>query len=164
MIRGATRGQQDSLRTNIRNELTKVLTRSLAETLGAITQERASRVLDVTPHLATDNLERFQVVLDVKTPVPFQVKYLVKEPSGAVLSGIMMGPARLDPADKSKLRFPAETLKALNPGNNVYVLSGEIAHLPSEERPVPQFYPFEVRYRSAGKELLEISRQQPPAH
>ena len=162
--RGVSKGQEDPVRTKARDNLAKSLERALSQTFDAIAVERASRILDVTPHLATDNLERFQVVLDVKTLVPFQVEYLVKEPSGTVLSALMMAPASVDPKDRRMIRFGVTTLKPLTPGNDVYVLSGKVAHVPSDERPVPQFHPFEVRYRSAGKALQEIYRQRPPAH
>ena len=162
--RGTTKGQEDPVRIRTRDSLAKSLERSLSEILEALAEERESRILDVTPHLATDNLEKFQVVLDVKTSVPFQVQYLVKEPSGTVLSGLMMRPDSFDPKGKRRVRFTTETLKPLTPGNDVYVLSGQVAHVPLDERPVPQFHPFEVRYRFLGNGLREISRQQPPAH
>ena len=163
-IRGATKGREDPVRTYAREALAKNIERSLNETFNAISAEWASRILDVTPHLATERLEKFQVFLDVKTHVPFQVDYLVKEPSGTALSGLMMGPASIDPKDETRVRFAAITMKPLKPGNDVYVLSGTVAHVPSDERPVPQFHPFEVRYRTLGNTLVEISRQQPPPH
>ena len=164
LSRGNVEGQEDSVRSSVRENLAKSLERSLGETLEAIAEERESRILDVTPHLATDNLEKFQVVLDVKRSVPFQVKYLIREPSGTVLSALMMGPASVDPKEKRRVRFPTDTLKPLTRGNDVYVLSGQVAHVPSDDRPVPQFHPFEVHYRALGNGLHEISRQQPPAH
>ena len=162
--RGATKGQEDPERIRTRDSLAESLERSLVETFEAIAGDRASRILDVTPYLATDNLEKFQVVLDVKTSVPFQVQYLIKEPSGTVLSALMVGPASVDPRGERRVRFAATTLKPLTRGNDVYVLSGKVGHLPSDERPVPELHPFEVRYRSLGNGLREISRQQPPAH
>ena len=162
--RGSIIGQEDSVRIIARGDLTKNLERSLIETFNAIGAERANRILDVTPHLATDNLEKFHVILDVKTHVPFQVEYLVKEPSGTVLSGLMMRPASVDPKGKTRVRFTATTLKPLKPGNDVYVLSGTVAHVQSEKRPVPLFHPFEVHYQTLGKTLVEITRQQPPPH
>lgn len=163
-IRGAIKGREDTVRIEARDGLAARLQRSLNETLDAIVAERASRVLDVTPHLATDKLEKFQVVLDVKTSVPFQVEYLIKEPSGTVLSALMMGPDKVDPNRKRRIRFPATTLKPLTPSNDIYVLSGRIAHVPSDARPVPLFYEFEVQYRCHGKTLHEIHRRQPPVH
>ena len=163
-IRGAIRGHEDTVRIKARDSLAVRLQRSLTGTLDAIAEERASRILDVTPHLATDKLEKFQVVLDVKTSVPFQVMYLIKEPSGTVLSALMMGPEKIDPNSKRRIRFPATTLKPLTSGNDIYVLSGRIAHVPSDARPVPPFYEFEVLYRCQGKTLHEIHRQQPLAH
>ena len=162
--RGAIIGQEDPARIKAREDLSKNLERSLGETFNAISVERTNRILDVTPHLATDDLEKFQVGLDVKTHVPFQVEYLVKEPSGTVLSGLMMRPVSVDPTGGTRVRFPTTTLKPLTQGNDVYVLSGTVAHVQSEKRPVPQFHPFEVRYRTLGKTLVEISRQQPPPH
>lgn len=163
-MRGVAKGQEDPVRIATRETLARNFERSLSEIFEAIAAERASRILDVTPHLATDNLEKFQVVLDVKTSVPFQVDYLVTEPSGNVLSGIMMMPTSFDPKGIQRIRFPITTLKPLAAGNDTYVLRGKIAHLPSNNRPVPQFHQFEVRYRSLGTALQEISRQQPPAH
>ena len=162
--RGVTKGQEDPARTTTREDLARNLERSLSETFKAIGAERASRILDVTPRLATDNLEKFQVVLDVKTSAPFQVDYMITEPSGNVLSAIMMRPMSFDPKDGQRMRFPITTLHPLTAGNDIYVLRGKVAHLPSYESPVPQFHPFEVRYRSFGTGLQEISRQQPPAH
>ena len=55
--------------------------RSLIETFNAIVAERANRILDVTPHLATGQSGEAQpihVILDVKTHVPFQVEYTGK--------------------------------------------------------------------------------------
>ena len=163
-IRGATKGREDPVRTSVREDLAGGLQRALGETLNAISAERANQILDVTPHLATDKLEEFQVVLDVKTHVPFQVYCLVKEPSGTVLSDLMMGPASVDPKGETRVRFGATALKPLKPANDVYALSGRVAHIPSDKRPVPQFYPFEVRYRTLGKTLVEISRKQPPPY
>ena len=162
--RGVSKGQEDPERIAIRESLARNLKRSLSETLEAIATERANRILDVTPHLATDNLEKFQVVLDVKTSAPFQADYLITEPSGNVLSGIMMSPMSFDPKDMRVMRFPIATLHPLTDGNDIYVLRGKVAHVPRDERPVPQFHPFEVRYRATGKALQEISRKQPPAH
>ena len=163
-IRGAIKGREDAVRIEARDNLAVRLQRSLSETLDAISEERTSRIIDVTPHLATNNLEKFQVVLEVKTSVPFQVEYLIKEPSGTVLSALMMGPGKVDPKGERVIRLPATTLKPLGSGNDKYVLSGRIAHVPSDERPVPPFHEFEVQYRCQGKALYEIHRQQPPAH
>ena len=162
--RGTVEGQEDPVRTSVRENLAKSLERSLGETFNAIQAQRASQTLHVTPHLATDNLEQFQVVLDVQSPVPFQADYLVKEPSGNLLSPFMMGPARIDPKGETRVRFATTTLKPLTQGNDVYVLAGKVGHVPSDKRPVPELHPFEVSYRSIGKTLVEISRQQPPPH
>ena len=162
--RGMAKGQEDPVRTNVRVDLARRLESALGETLDAIQAQRASRILDVTPHLATDNLDDFQVVLEVQSPVPFQADYLVTEPSGNLLSPLMMGPARIDPKGERRVRFAATTLKPLTRGNDVYVLSGKVGHVPSDKRPVPELHPFEVRYRSLGKTLVEIFRQQPLPH
>ena len=162
--RGAIKGLEDPVRIATRETLATSFERSLIETIEAIAEERTSRILDVTPHLATDNLEKFQVVLDVKTSAPFQADYLITEPSGNVLSAIMMSPMRFDPKDRRQMRFPITTLHPLTDGNDMYVLRGKVAHVPRDERPAPRFHPFEVRYRFLGKELQEISREQPPAH
>jgi hypothetical protein len=76
----------------------------------------------------------------------------------------MMGPARIDPKGERRVRFAATALKSLTQGNDIYVLSGKVGHVPSDKRPVPELHPFEVRYRSLGKTLVEISRQQPLPH
>ena len=75
-----------------------------------------------------------------------------------------MRPASFDPEGETRVRFAPTTLKPLTPGNDVYVLSGTVEHVQSEERPVPLFHPFEDRYRTLGNSLDEISRQQPPPH
>ena len=166
--RGVESGQEDPIRTTARRDLAASLQRSLQEAIRAIQDERDSSILGITPHLATDNLQKFQVVLDLQSPVPFQIDYLIKEPGGNVLSGLMMHPASVDPEDRSRVRFEAVTLKALSPGNDTYVLSGKVAHLPTSEKPVPRFVPFEVQYRAVsnaqGGSLFEISRQDPPSH
>lgn len=164
LTRGVTQGQEDPVRIRARNELTNKIQRSLNETFQAIELERTNRLLTVTPHLATENLEKFQVVLDVKTSVPFQIDYNVTEPSGNLLSGFMTHPTSFDPEGSRRVRFRVINLKPLTEGNSIYVLSGNVAHVQSNERPAPQFYPFEVRYLSTGKGLLEVSRKQPPAH
>ena len=170
--RGSVKGQADVARTEARDALADRLESSLRETLDAIQAERAGRILDVTPHVATENLERFQVLFEVKTTVPFQVSYFVKEPSGSVLSGLMMSPVQVDPKNtpvddllnRRFVRFSELTLKPLKQGNDIYVLAGNVAHLPTGENPVPKFHPFEVRYRAVGSRLIEVSRQQPPPH
>ena len=48
--------------------------------------------------------------------------------------------------------------------NDVYVLYGELGHLPSELNLVPTMHKFEVHYRVVGDQLVEVFRQQPPAH
>lgn len=55
--RGAIKGQEDRVRIATREALTRNLERSVCVTLDAIAAERTNRILDVTPHLATDNLE-----------------------------------------------------------------------------------------------------------
>ena len=137
------KGQEDPVRTNVREDLARRLESALGETLDAIQAQR---------------------VLEVRSPVPFQADYLVTEPSGNLLSPLMMGPARIDPKGERRVRFAATTLKPLTRGSDVYVLSGKVGHVPSDKRPVPQLHSFEVRYRSLGKTLVEISRQQPPPH
>ena len=166
--RGVESGQEDPIRTEVRRDLAARLERALQETIQAIQAGRDSKILGVTPHLATDNLQSFQVVLDLQSPVPFQIDYLIKEPGGNILSGLMMRPTPVDPEGRSRVRFRAETLKALSPGNDTYVLSGKVAHLPTSEKPVPRFVTFEVQYRAVnnpqGGSLLEISRKDPPSH
>jgi hypothetical protein len=162
--RGAVKGEEDAARTTVRNDLALRIERAVRDAFAAVAGERAKRMLDVTPHLAADGAGLFQVILEVQTAVPFQVAYLVKEPSGNVLSGIMMSPARVDPKGERIVRCKAETFRPLTAGNEIYMLSGRIAHLPTNERPVPGFHKFEVQYRLVGNTLMEISRQQPPTH
>ena len=162
--RGVVKGTEDSERTEVRKGLARALERALSATTNAIKEERQNSVLGVIPHLATENLERFQVVLQVQTSIPFQADYIVTEPNGNVLSSIMMSSAKIDPKDRKEIRFNVTTLKPLTPGNDTYVLSGKLAHLPDEKRPVPDFHDFEVRYLAVGNELLEVSRRNPPVH
>ena len=166
--RGVESGQEDPIRTTARRDLAASLHRSLQEAIRAIQEVRDSRILGITPHLATNNLQEFQVVLDVQSPVPFQIDYLITEPGGNLLSGLMLSPASVDPEDRQRVRFEPMTLKALSANNETYVLSGKVAHLPTSEKPVPRFVPFEVQYRAAshseGSYLLEVSRQDPPPH
>ena len=128
--RGATKGQEDPVRTSVREDLAGS---RLQSALGDrqpdaqrlfVQAERESTILSVTPHLATDNLERFQVLFDVETSVPFQVYYRIQEPEpyNKVLSGLMTSKHPIDPKDRRRIRFPAETLKPRSPGNDVYAL------------------------------------------
>ncbi len=164
ITRGVVKGREDPERSAARQELARNLQRALRASLDAVAEQRTGRRLGVTPHLLTDGKGIFQFVMEVETAVPFQVEYLVKEPGGNVLSSLMMSPARVDPKNKRLLRFRADSLKPVSKGNDTYVLSGKVAHLPSDDRPVPEFHPFEVRYRIQGNALLEIRRQQPPVH
>jgi hypothetical protein len=162
--RGVAKGEEDPVRTAIRTELASQIERAVREAFAAVAGERAKRMLHVTPHLVTDGVGHFQVLFQVQTAAPFQVDCIIKEPSGRVLSGLMMSPASIDPKGNSLVRFKRETLHPLTAGNDIYVLSGRIAHVPTNERPVPEFHHFEVRYRLVGNALVEISRQQPPPH
>ncbi|MXX22388.1 MAG: hypothetical protein F4Y02_17660 [Chloroflexi bacterium] len=162
--RGAEKGLEDAERSAARRDLAGKLARGVRACLNAIAEQRANQLLGVRPHLATDGEGKFQFVMAVQTAVPFQVKYLVTEPGGNLLSGLMMSPAKVNPEERRLLRFRAETLKPLTKGNDTYVLSGEVAHLSSDDRPVPRFHPFEVRYRLQGNALIEISRTEPPVH
>ena len=49
-------------------------------------------------------------------------------------------------------------------GNDKYVLTGKAAHVPSDEKPVPQFHSFRVEYRVLDGRLSEISRVRIPVH
>ena len=162
--RGAEKGREDSVRAAAREKLARDLERALGDALGAVEAERASRVLGVTPHLAADGQGNFQVVLDLKTTVPFQVTYMINEPAGQVLSGLMTAPQPVDPKGIKRVRFPKQTLKPLTQGNDIYVLSGEVAHVATDKRPVPEFHRFEVHYRFGGAIWHEISRRNPPSH
>ena len=164
--RGATTGQEDPVRTSVREDLARRLERGLGETLNAVQAARESTILSVTPHLATDNLERFQVLFDVETSVPFQVYYRIQEPEpySKILSALMTGHHPFDPKEKRRIRFPAATLKARSTGNDAYVLWGEVGHVATDSRPVPEMHRFEVHYRVMGSNLVETHRQQPPSH
>ena len=162
--RGATKGQEDPVRTSVREDLAKSLESALGETLDAIHTERESTILSVIPHLATDNLERFQVLFNVQTSVPFQVNYRIQEPEPykKILSGLMMASHPIDPKENRMIRFPAESLKPRSPGNDTYVLWGKIGHVATDASPVPVMHEFEVHYRAIGNTLVEIHRHQPP--
>ena len=162
--RGVEKAGEDPVRGAARENLAKALERALGGALDAVEAEREHRILGVTPHFAADGQGKFQVVLDLRSTIPFQVKYLVKEPGGNVLSGLMMAPHPVDPKGQKRVRFPAVALKALTQGNDIYVLSGEVAHVASDERPVPDFHSFEVRYHFSGRLWHEIGRRDPPAH
>ena len=95
---------------------------------------------------------------------PFQVDFLTQEPSGNVLSPIMMTPHRVDPGEKEFVRFQEVPFKPLTQGNDKYVLTGKAAHVPSDEKPVPQFHSFRVEYRVLDGRLSEISRVRIPVH
>ena len=125
--RGATKGLEDPVRTSVREDLSSRLRGALGHTLDAVQAEREGTILSVTPHLATDNLERFQVVFDVKTSVPFQVYYRIQEPDPykKILSGLMTVNHPIDPKENRRIRFPTETLKPRSAGNDTYVLWGE---------------------------------------
>ena len=130
----------------------------------AIRTERATRRIDLTPHLITNDLENFRVLIQVGSPAPFQVDFLTQEPSGNVLSPIMMTPHRVDPGEKEFVRFQEVAFKPLTRGNDKYVLTGKAAHVPSDEKPVPQFHSFRVEYRVLDGRLSEISRVRIPVH
>ena len=157
--RGSLKGQADSARVKARDMLADRLESALRATLDAIQAEREGNILDVTPGLLTEGLERFQVVFEVKTTVPFQVTHSVTEPSGNLLSGFMLHPVPVDPqkfpedpTHRRFVRFPATSLKSLKKGNDIYVLSGSVAHLPTDENPVPKPKPrWDVHLSRAGK-------------
>ena len=140
------------------------LERALGDALDAVEAERESLILGVTPHLVTDNDGRVRVIFELKTGVPFQVKFMITEPSGKVLSGIMMAPHSVDPDGKKFVRFQPQQLKPLTRGNDICVLTGEVAHVASEQRQVPDFHKFKVTYRFSGNGLQEIERQDPVPH
>ena len=164
--RGATKGQEDLVRTSVREDLAGRLQSALGETLNAVQAARESTILSVTPHLVTDKLERFQVLFDVETSVPFQVYYRIQEPDPykAILSGLMTAHQPVDPKDRRTIRFSSETLKPRSPGNDTYVLWGNVGHVATDSRPVPEMHGFEVHYRVMGSNLVETHRQQPTSH
>ena len=162
--RGVVAGQEDPVGNSERANLSKRLERALDTVLNAIQVDRANRLLNLTPHLVTDKLERFQVVIEAGSLAPFEATYSITEPSGNLLSGFMLHPARLAPDGVNPVRFRSETLKPLTPGNDIYVLSGRVGHVPTEGNPVPLSHPFEVRYQVAGDGLTEIHRVQIPVH
>ena len=104
------------------------------------------------------------MVLQLRNAIPFQVKYLITEPAGQVLSGIMTAPHPVDPKGEELVRFAPQTLKPLTRGNEVYVLAGEVGHVTTDERPVPDFHTFEVQYRFSGDVCHENGRRDPPPH
>ena len=92
------------------------------------------------------------------------MKFLIKEPSGNVLSGIMMAPHPVDPDGASIVRFQPQQLKPLTGGNDIYVLQGEVAHVASDQRRVPEFRKFKISYRFTETGLQEIERLDPVPH
>ena len=161
--RGVVTEHEDPEGIATRERLAHQLERALRGAIEAARTDRDNRILGVTPHLAADGQGNFQVVLELRNTVPFQVRYLITEPTGQVLSGIMMGPHPVDPKGRKLVRFPQQTLKPLSRGNEIYVLSGEVAHLATNERPVPEFHKFEVRYRFSGTVWHETGREDPPS-
>ena len=162
--RCAEKGQEDAVRTAVRASLASRLESAICDAFAAVADDRAERLLSVTPHLDTDGAGHFRVIFQVETVVPFQMKYLISEPSRNGLSGIFTSPTRVDPKGNRIIVCPVRSLRPLTAGNDIYVLSGVIAHVPTDERPVPEFHRFEVQYRLMGNALQEISRLQPPAH
>ena len=81
-----------------------------------------------------------------------------------MLSGIMMAPHPVDPDGKKLVRFQPLQLKPLTKGNDTCVLQGEVAHVASEQRRVPDFHKFKVGYRFSGNAFHEIDRQDPVPH
>ena len=162
--RGVKEGREDPLRTAARESLAKALKRALGDSLDAVKAERENLILGVRPHLVVDTEGKVRVMFELRTGVPFQVKFLIKEPSGNVLSGIMMAPHPVDPDGKKFVRFQALQLKPLTRGNDICVLQGEVAHVASEQRRVPEFHKFRVRYRFSGNAFHEIDRQDPVPH
>ena len=162
--RGVKLGQEDPIRSQTREDLTKRLERALNQTFEAIREERVARMIDVTPHLVSNDLKNFRVLVRVGSPAPFQMDFLIREPSGNVLSPIIMSPHRVDPQNATSVRFQETTFKPLTPGNKKYILSGKVAHVPTDEKPVPQFHSFQVTYSVVGGRLSEISRVPIPVH
>ena len=162
--RGIAEGQEDPVRNKVRADLSRALERALIDTIDEIEAIKVNRNLNLTPHLATEHLERFQVVIETKTIAPFQVDFAVTEPSGNLLSGYMTAPTRIAPQQAKPVRFPVQTLKPLTGNNDIYVLSGKVSHVPTDQNPVPQFHRFEVKYRAVGNKLLEIDRVPIPVH
>ena len=163
--RSVSKGHEDPVRTNVRDNLAMSLERSLVQTFDAIKTQKDSTILNVNPHLATEHLERFQVVLDVQTSVPFQVIYRIQEPDpyNKILSSIMTSNHPIDPKGQRRIRFPVQTLKPRSPGNDTYVLWGKVGHIATESRPVPEMREFEIRYSVSGDSLIETYRRQPPS-
>jgi hypothetical protein len=161
--RAAEKGVEDEQRTAARRGLAGNLERAIGAVLDAVDREEASRILRIRPHLATDG-KQFQVVMELQSAVPFQIDCLINEPSGNVLSSIMMAPSPVDPKGERVVRFRAEELKPLKPPNDIYILSGRVGHLSTAMNRVPQLYPFEVRYRRVADRLEELSRKDVPPH
>ena len=162
--RGVEKAGEDPVRSAARENLAKALERALGGALDAVEAEREHRILGVTPHLVTDVQGKFQVSLMLRNTVPFQVSFMVKEPAGTLLSGFMTTPHHVDPKGSKLVRFQEMALKTLTRGNDIYVLSGKVAHVATDERPVPDFHSFEVQYRFSGERWHEISRRDPPPH
>ena len=162
--RRAEKGREDPLRTAARADLARALERALRDSLDAVEEERQSQILAVTPHLVPGEKGAVRVIFKLKTQAPFQVKFLIKEPLGNVLSGIMMAPHPVDPDGASIVRFQPQQLKPLTGGNDIYVLQGEVAHVASDQRRVPEFRKFKISYRFTETGLQEIERLDPVPH
>lgn len=162
--RGIQPAQEDEVRSTARTDLASRLERAVRGILDTVAHEQAKRIFEVTPHLITDGAGLFQVMLQLATPVPFQIKHLIKEPSGRALSGVMLSPTPVDPQGKLEVRFRGSKLSAKTDDNDLCILSGSVGHLPTAQQPVPQMHAFEVIYRIVDGQLHEIRRLQPPAH
>ena len=164
--RGVAKGQEDPVRTNVREDLARRLESALSETSDAVQAKKERTILSVTPRLATEDLKLFHVVFDVQTSVPFQVYHRIQEPEPYknILSSLMTAHHPIDPKESRRIRFHSETLKPRSPGNDTYVLWGEVGSNVTDSRPVPEMHRFEVHYCVVGNRLVETHRLQPPDH
>ena len=85
--------------------------------------------------------------------------------SGLRRAAVPVHDAPVDPYvlgdDADEPAYPAETLKPRSPGNDVYVLWGEVGHVATDSRPVPEMHRFEVHYHVIGSQMVETHRLQP---
>lgn len=153
-------GEPDNEKNEIRTQLSKKLNSEILQVLSSVDEYRKRNELRIKPNLVIEG-NRFQVVIDCINNTPFQMDYMVKEPSNKIISGVSLGMTPLDPKGKNIIRFAPETLNQPTSGNKKFILYGKFGHIQSESRPVPDLHKFEVHYEFIGERLVETFRKQP---
>ena len=130
-------GREDPLRTAARESLAKALKRALGDSLDAV---KADGKPDSGCKAASCCRHRRKGPghVRVEDGVPFQVKFLIREPSGNVLSGIMMAapPGR---SGRQEVRaISGSATQAIDQRERHLCAPGvRFAHVASEQRRVP---------------------------